>query len=275
MAHLTTVVVSLLVTFSFAAQPDNPDPLRGPDVPDHATHSLVSKTMTGRFEPLRVRPEAAALQELDLDEASRAKAREIVDQRGADIAMALVDHIDDVKEMTDMITAGQQDRARERLGEMWGEIDEGTPRDPLAKPLEGVLDAEQRGQLKRLVDEYWEAWIDWELRKNDKARGDPAARERVEHRLAFGLFEREVREAYNYSLKRYKDALDGVYDAVQPTDEQRAEIREIVLEHIRATRLSATPEQRRETNMKIYRLLDDERKEKLFAYMTRIVIPDG
>ena len=60
----------------------------------------------------------------------------------------------------------------------------------------------------------------------------------------------------------------------QRFEKQRQAIRIIIIEHIKRTRLNATPGQRRSTNLEIYRMLDDERKEKLFEYMTRFVIPD-
>ncbi|MBZ0172258.1 MAG: hypothetical protein K8E66_07765, partial [Phycisphaerales bacterium] len=262
--HLITALSLCLVSPVLAAQPDQPDPLRGPDVPARETRSLVNRGMMGRFEPLEVRPVAAALLELDLDDATREKAREIVEQRALDIAMLLVDRIDLVRDMTDLIMAGDRDAARRMLHDMWGEFEPDAPRDPLLKPLKEILEPAQIGEVRRLVDEYWNAWIDYELRDQEERREKPQARERVTRRLSFEIFEREVREGYDASLSRYRQALDAVYNAVMPTDEQREAIRSIVIEHIKTTRLSATPAQRRETNMRIYRLLDDERKERLF-----------
>ena len=268
--HLAAFCLFSLVSIA-CGQPA--DTLRGPDVPDDRTTTLVRRTMTGRLERLRVRPEIAAIQGLHLDPATAELAREIIDARTRNISMMLVDDIELVGEITVKNGAGDEAGARAVFNGLWERFDPGTPRAPLMDPLSGVLDAAQRAELRGLVDEYWDAWIDWELRKN-KNREKPATRQRAERRLARQLFQREVREAYDVSLKRYQQALEGIFAAIEPTDEQRVEIRNIVIDHIKATRLSATSAQRREANMTIYRLLDDERKERFFGYMSAIVIPD-
>lgn len=263
-----------LFTQSPLAQPAE-NPLRGPEVPDSRTRTLVKKTMTGRLERLAVRPEVAALQELDLDSATAEAARAIVDARTESITMMLVDELDRIKEMTDRTTEGDKEGAQEIFDEIWSAHDPNGARSPLIEPLASVLNESQTASLTSLVDEYWDARIDWELRNNEKRRENPQVRERVSRRIAKQMFQREVRENYDASLRRYQQAIDGVAEAVQPTPEQRERIRVIIIEHIKATRLKATPAERRATNLAIYRMLDDERKEKLFEYMTRFVIPDA
>ncbi|HHN78094.1 MAG TPA: hypothetical protein ENK11_05390 [Phycisphaerales bacterium] len=268
------IALCLFAAAPIGAEPERPDPLRGPVVSAEATRSIVSKDMSGRFRPLETRPEVAAVQKLDLDEVTRERTREIIDQRALDVSMLLVDHIDTVKEITDRLPAGEDDAARELLYDIWESFEPDAPRAPLLGPLGGVLSPDQLAEVRRLVDDYWAAWIDWDLRGSEKRRKDPAARARVEKRLAFHLFEREVRRGYDASLGHYREAVEAIYNAVDPTDEQREAIREIIIDHIKSTRLHATPAQRRETNMKIYRMLDDERKERLFAYMIRVILPD-
>lgn len=270
----TPIIIAALLglTSPALAQPENP--LRGPEVPDSRTQTLVRKTMTGRLERLRVRPEAAAVQELSLDEETAERARGVIDARMTDITMMLVDDIETIKQMTDKNRAGDTAAAQATFDELWERFEPGAPKAPLAEPLAEVLDEAEMRRVHKLVDEYWDALIDWELRNNPQRQQDPATRERVQRRIAKQLFQREVTEAYEASLRRYQQALDGVYAAVDPTPEQRERIRRIIIDHIKATRLRATPEERREANMTIYRMLDDERKEKLFAYMTSIVIRD-
>ena len=264
--------VSLILLGSVArGQPA--ETLRGPDVPDARTTTLVQRSMTGRLERLRVRPEIAAIQALRLDPATADRAREIIDERTRNITMMLVDDIEIVGEITAKTGSGDEDGARALFNELWEQFDRGTPRAPLLDPLSEVLDADQQAVLRGLVDEYWDAWIDWELR-NNKNREKAATKKRAEQRLAMRLFEREVREAYDASLKRYQQSLDGIYAAIDPTDEQRTQIREIIIDHIKATRLRATPAERRDVNMTIYRLLDDDRKERLFGYLSAIVFRD-
>jgi hypothetical protein len=277
MKIIPMLLVSSCLACAALAQPDPSmagSPLRGPEVPDTRTRTLVKKTMTGRLERLQVRPEVAALQELDLDEQTAEAAREIVDERSFAVTMMLVDELDRIKEMTDKRTAGDREGAQAIFDEMWNAFEPDAPRSPLIEPLKAVLDDEQSAALRTLVDEYWESLIDWELRNNEKRQQNPEVRKRVERRQSLRLFQREVQEGYEASLRRYQQAIDAVADAVEPTPEQRHEIPMIIIEHIKRTRLNATPEQRRATNLEIYRMLDKDRKEKLFEYMTRIVIPD-
>ena len=280
---MTRTIIAMLTTFICStgalAQPDPSrpaeNPLRGPEVPDSRTRTLVKKTMTGRLERLAVRPEVAALQELDLDDATAEAARAVIDARTESVTMMLVDELDLIKEMTDKRTAGDNEGAQHIFDEMWRRFDPEATRSPLIEPLRSVLDDEQIAMLTSLVDEYWEARIDWDLRNIEKRRQNPEVRERVSNRIAQQMFQREVRESYEASLRRYQQAIDGMAEAVQPTPEQRQEIRMIIIEHIKATRLKATPAERRATNLAIYRMLDGERKEKLFEYILQFVILDA
>lgn len=269
------IVAALLIAAPSPAQPvDSDGALRGPGVPDRQAETLVNRTMTGRFVPLETRPEAAAVQRLGLDEETLERARLVIEDRAFAVTMHLVDHIDTIKEITDANTAGQRDRTERLFEDLWSSFDPEMSRSPLLKPLSGVLEPDASEVVRRLVDEYWEAWIDAELRNRGAADADEPTRRRVSREIALGLFQREVRDSYETSLRRYQQAIEGVSGFVKPTPEQRDQIRLIVIDHIKATRLSATPAQRRETNLKIYRMLDDERKEKFFEYMTRFVIPD-
>jgi hypothetical protein len=115
MKIIPMLLVSSCLACAALAQPDPSmadSPLRGPEVPDTRTRTLVKKTMTGRLERLQVRPEVAALQELDLDEQTAEAAREIVDERSFAVTMMLVDELDRIKEMTDKRTAGRASRGR-------------------------------------------------------------------------------------------------------------------------------------------------------------------
>ncbi len=208
-----------------------------------------------------------------MDAETAERAREIVEERTTAITMLLVDELDRIKAMTDRRRDGENDEAERLFREMWAAFDEGDRLSPLVDDLDAVLDAGQHALLVSLVEEYWDARIDWDLR-NSKRADEAEVRERVANRLAYQSFQREVRQAYEGSLRRYQQAIDGIANAIDPTPEQRERIREMIIEHIKSTRLRATPAQRRETQMRIYRMLDDERKEKLFAYMTEIVIRD-
>ena len=275
---LASLVCSLLLAGPTLADPESgpaetPDAplLRGPAVPEDATDTLVEQTMSGEFVRVEGRPEIAAIQLLHLDDDTLERALEIADQRVVDLAGLLVDEIDTVREITDHTAVGDDEQARHLLRGLWSAFDEDQERDPLSDPLVELLSPEQAEQYRSVLDEYWNAWITWETRRAEH----PTAkmRERAEQRLAFRLFQTETREAYDLSLRRYKEVLDAIYDAVDPTDEERETIRTIVIDHVKETRLRATPEQRRAAMVEIYRELDAEKQERLFGYLLRQIIP--
>ncbi len=261
-----------------AGTPSDPpaDLLRGPSVPDEVSRTLVQRGMTRGFVPVEGRPEIAAVRLLDLDEAASARVGEAVNERTVRLATLLVDRIDVVREITDAVLVDQDaDRVRELQLALWDEIDEGRPRDPLLDAMGDALTPDQIVEAGALLDEYWGAWIDWELRNRAGLEGDrlAEARRRTRERLGFALFQAELREAYDVSLRRYREAMEAIYNAVDPTDEQRAAIRSLVIQHIKDTRLEATIEQRRAAMRRIYDLLDPERQGKLFDYMLRVALP--
>lgn len=252
--------------------PEDESVMRGPTVPTERSRTLVGRAADGRFEPLEQRAEVAAIQRMRLDDATRERAMAIVDARRMAVAMLLVDEIDLLRDQTDAIREGRREEAAEMLRAMWERFDPERSATPLIEPMRGVLSEEEFAEFRRLVEGYWEAWIDWELRNRMGAGED--ARERVRERLAFGWFQREVREGYEASLRRYQQAMDGIYAAVEPTDEQRQAIRSIVIEHIKKTRLDATSDERRAVMHTIYDMLDAERQRKFFDYLLRQVIRD-
>lgn len=277
--RLLCVCLALLAAAPAAAEAQESDPeqpLQGPAVPDDVARTLVGRGMTGEFQRVEGRPEAAAVALLNLDAAARQRVEDVLDDRAMSVALLLVDHIDDVREITEALAAGEGERARELLRAMWDHLDPGRPRDPLLTPLAEALTPEQLAEVARLTDEYWQALLRWELRSRDDLGGDArlAAEREVLERLAFQLFQEEVRQAYDATLRRYRDVLQGIEDAVEPTDEQRAAMRDIVIDHIRETGIAATPAQRRAATLEIYRLLDDERRERLFDYLLRQIVPD-
>ncbi len=279
---LTAIAVYCVLLSPALAQSTDPaqpakDSLRGPAVPESTQKTLVHSSMIGDFQRLEGRPETAAVLLLDLDEATTQRITEVIDARDMAIAMLLIEQIDAAKEISDAIIAEETDRARELQLELWAGFEPDAPRSPLLEPLAEVLSAEQLTEVQRLCDEYWEALIDWQTRNRKQANPDRTKeiRNRVERQLAFQLFQREIRTGYEVTLRRYQDSMDAIYQAVEPTDDQREQMREILITHIRTTKLSATPTQRRAANRAMYDLLDEDRRGLMFDYLLRQVVPDA
>ncbi len=282
MAHTQTRLalciglIGLMAAFTPGQDEQDQSLLRGPAVPEHEQRTLVHEGMRSGFQRVQGRPEVAAVRLLSLAPERMAAIDEVFREHDWSVALMLVDRIDDVRVISDATIAGDRERARELLASLWKVHDPKQERSPLLKKLEPHLMPEERAEVTRLVDEYWDAWIDSQAgdmnpQMNDGQRAE--RRERVERRLAFQLFQEEVQQGYELTLRRYRDALDAIYAAIEPTEEQREVIRSIVLTHIKSTRLEATQAQRRAVYHEMYRGLDPERQQRLFDYMLRQVLP--
>ncbi len=249
--------------------------LSGPAV--DAQPTIVRYRMDGSLEPIAGRPEIAAAQVLiatrSLPADAARRVRDITAARGEAVRMLLVDELDTVREVTDFIEAGETDAARDAMRALWQRFEPGAPYAPLMPELAEAVGDEHAVELERINEAYWEAL----LRERASGMMDDrrqAAIAAARERLAFQIFQQELREAYDLTLRRYRELLESIDAGVDPTDAQREAIREIVLDHIKRTRLAATPGQRRETMLAIYRVLDPSRREKLYGLMLRQVIPD-
>lgn len=239
------------------------DLLRGPTVPDNVVQTLVNIDMGGKFIPLQGRPEEAALQLVFIDPEHQEGAHEVAQARRIATGMLLVDNIDVVKEASDAIRAGKKDKAQAVYRQLHDQFNPDHVRDPLLDAWKDVLSEQEVHQIQQLVDEYWDACIEWELR-NARDHSD-TVRKKTQRRLSFQLFKREIGEAYNWSLRPTQQRLESIYQATEPTEEQRAAIREVMIDYIRQSRLRPTPEQRQTAAARIYDLLDEKQRLKLFA----------
>ena len=236
--------------------------LRGPTVPDNVVRTLVNTEMGGKFIPLQGRPVEAALGLMLIDPDRRESAREAGEARRTAIGMLLVDNIDLVRQASDATRAGENKKAQAAYRKLHAQFNPDHVRDPLLDALKDVLSEQEVRQIQQLVDEYWDAWISWALR-NARDNSD-AARKRVQRRLSFQLFRREIGEAYNWSLRPIQQRLESIYRATEPTEEQRSAIRDVMIDYIRESRLRPTPEQRQTAAARIYDLLDEKQRLKLF-----------
>lgn len=239
-----------------AKAPPEETPLAGPKVPDRRT--LVSTDMQGRFRRLEVRPEEAALDVLSIDAERLDLARGVVEQRASAIRKHVLENIELIKTFADGPKDGP---SAEKLGrELYERFDPKHTRDPLIEPLARVLSSDEQSELKRVVEEYWERTIE-----NEQARNRKQSRADIESRLAYEQFQREVRRAYDTTLRPFQQKLENIYAAVDPTPEQRRALRGVMIEYIRASQSSPGPERRVKLARAIYEALDEERRVKLLA----------
>jgi hypothetical protein len=276
--RVTTTIAALLLSAPLAcAQPA--DTLRGPQVEREQLETIVITDMSGNFIPVEGRPELVAFTRICDDPNDLARARELGTARVFELTELLVDEIDTLRQITDANAEGDSAYAQTLMAQIRLKYDPDMVRDPLRADLEEMLNTDQRKRLDSILDEYWLRWVSANTPENaQNMKGEPvdqATYLRIENRLNNQLFQTDIARAYEYSLQRYQGAMTAMYDAIEPTPEQRAWIRNRVIEHIKETRLSPTLEQREALVLEIYEMLDEDRKVKLFLYMARAAMARG
>jgi hypothetical protein len=194
----------------------------------------------------------------------RDDARSASQARMASLQEFLLDNLPALLENAEAQDAGNGKRVQEISRQLFDKFDPQHTRDPLMPALEKMLNPESQAELHRLVDEYWKAQVEWEMRGlKDKDRTDEARR-RTQDRLVFGLFQQDLRQAYERTLRPYRVKMQALNDIARLTPEQKDSIRTIFLDFVQQTRLHPTPEQNHEVADKIYQTLDDDRRQKVF-----------
>ncbi|MFM1822209.1 MAG: hypothetical protein RI967_475 [Planctomycetota bacterium] len=240
------------------------DLLRGPAVTEDLRPSLVASDMEGRFRRIEGRPEEAALAMLVLDPAVREAAKAVLDARLEAVRAHLLAEIDLLRDASDATRAGERKRAEEiqaELARRFRYLGKGSEeRAPLLAPLAEVLPPEAHAELRRMVDEYWTAWIASETR-GDRRRKPEA----VEARLVLQLLQGELTGAYNAVLRPLQQKIDRIHDIAKSTDAQRAAIRMALIAHAKATGLRPNEEERAAFARAILAELDEEQRARILA----------
>lgn len=277
-AHRPILIAALLalLTTTTNAQDTPADTLRGPDVPRESRESIGTTTMNGHFTPVEGRPELAAFLLVCDDPEDLAHARQLGSDRIFDLTELLIDEIDTLRAITDALASDNAVYAQTLLAQLRLKHDPEMQRDPLRPALEAMLDEDQTQRFHRILSDYWRNWVAANTPEDQQnPAGEPLNRQayqRIENRLNNQLFQADIARAYEYSLQHYRGAMTAIYEAIEPTPEQRAWIRNRIIEHIKQTRLKATNDQRQALMLEIYSMLDQDRKTKLFAYMTSVAL---
>lgn len=258
-------MLSALLHANASSPQQTPDAfLEGPTIA-HDGRSLVQFDVSGALVKVPGRPEMAAVALLPMDLERRDDIRLINEARRTEVALFLADQIDVIREITDAIRAGDNDAAQRLAQSLYKSMQPEHVRDPLLEPYAEVLSPEELTETTRILDEYWSALIRQQLRDEDHV--GQAMQQRTEERLAFETFQEEIREAYEWSLRPYQQKIERIAEIVSPTPEQREAIRFAIIDYIREARLEPTDALRQQSAQRIYDILDEEQRQKLFGYV--------
>jgi hypothetical protein len=230
-----------------AAPPATTDahPLGGPRVESRPeARTLVRRAMGGELEALDQRPEAAAVELLDLSERERADVQRVLEARAALVSKVLSEHYDLVLRAQGLRQAMQEGGDRREAAGLLRDLREAV--QPLLEPalrtqVAAVLNPSSRAEFERLVDEYMAALAQEGARGGDGSRparrgarangeegagamGEGFARRRVE----MVLVQREMGRALQGAVAMRQEQVAEFFKAIGATPEQEAKLRAIM-----------------------------------------------
>lgn len=240
-----------------------PAPLGGPKVqPRQAPASLVERDMSGRLRRLEVPPEEAALDLLNLDAGTRAKADEIIAARNQILDQIVVDNLDLVVKFANARQAGDRAEQIALLQELSAKLQPLNARGTLSAELRSVLPREKARQLESLVSEYRRAAAeDWMAEA--QARGERMSRLQANVRENLATLGLQIRRAYERTIASKAEDFEALLAQLNLRPEQESKIRTYVADFIQATRGKPTPEQRQALFVRIMGVLDPDQQRAL------------
>lgn len=228
-----------------AAQPAATDahPLGGPRVESRPeARTLVRRAMGGELEVLEQRPEAAAVDLLDLSERERADVQRVLEARAALVSKVLSEHYDLVLRSQGLRQAMQDGGDRREAAGLLRDLREAV--QPLLEPalrtqVAEVLNPASRAEFERLVDEYVAALTAEGARGGDgprparrgpRANGEEGAGAEgfARRRVEMTLVQREIGRALAGMVAMRQEQVAEFFKAINATPEQEAKLRAIM-----------------------------------------------
>lgn len=245
------------------------DALSGPKVSD-AADSLVRMNMEGKLERLSMRPEQAAAERIVMDQETRDSVRHVMEHHAQAMRRLVLANIDLFANDKDALKPNDGGAVRRLAKDLYDTWEFKDVRDPLLPAFEATLSSEQIQQVRTLVEEYWKTVLDADVQNAMKDRKKPPteedlrkAREQAQGRVLLEQFRREVSTAYESTLRPVQRRLDNICTAVAATDDQRQQIRSVLLNFAREGRLPGDASDKANLARAIYDLLDESQRLKM------------
>ena len=252
-----------------AAEPKDPNVLRGPKVEEEAkARTLVSRDYQGKLVRLEVDPAQAALDLIELDPKDREAAHKIILERDALIDKLVFDNLKTIAELAQARQAGDAETTSRLIKDLWDKSAPWRERGRLADELARVLPDDKARQLKSLVDEYVRAAVEDRRAQPGKDGKAPGALGAV---LAEGLegFGREIKRSYERVFLSQAKDFDALIAKLQLTPEQESKVRQLVGDLFQKTYGKPTKAQSSKVFLQVYALLDPEQRRMLAEQIGR------
>lgn len=274
---IRTSVLSLSLAGAAHAQPepaaDAPAPLlTGPAVePAASAPTLVRLNYEGRIERVAdAQPEEAALELVDLDDASRARIDARLEERARLIDAAVVEHYQTLLELYTAFGAGDQAEVIRLYLEFISHLQPIFEGGGLPRQLGSEMPQPVRREYARLLTEYYAAVAADILEHPEDQQGNPpVSRADALRNYKIGLLMEEVGRSFNRIIEQKVDEFEELLSALRVSPEREGELRAMVERLAPEIGLNPTEAQKREVFMQIMELLEPDERQRLLAYVLR------
>jgi hypothetical protein len=272
-AAIIAVTAALLTAAapSLAQNADDPVPLGGPKVETRDAerrHTLVERDFDGKLKRVDD-PVVAALELLDLSDADRAAAQDVLDARAAAMDALVRDHLKEIAELASARQSGDQAAARRLLADLLQKAKPITSKGTVLEQVKAVLSNKDGAELERLVKEYTAATV---ADRADNSMGDPGARKprtRVGQRVQAQITERltglgaEIKRSYERVFGGRAGELQEAIATLGLSPEQESKVQRIFTDLFQKTYGKPTRTQSTKAFLDAYALMNDEQKARL------------
>ena len=238
--------------------------LRGPTV--HArtdAPSLLDRSFDGALVQLQVDPAEAALDLLDLDDDARQRALAVLDKRSGILDRIVGRNLGTLTEINTAVSTGRMFRVLQLASDLHRQFTLEAGDTALVDQLAAVLPSHDAHELRRVVDEYWTAFV----HEEGGARVGRIESFVIRRRAALEVFGKEIERATDRvtaDATSASDHWDRMLSALGLSPEQELEIRSMGRDFYINTNLNPTKEDTADFLIRVYHKLDGAQREKFF-----------
>lgn len=302
LAGASTLLIPLHTTL---AQTQNPNALSGPTVKETTKPlTIIERDFQGSITRLQIPPDEAAAAKLTLNETQQAALKKILTERAALIDSAVGNNYELLLKLQGFRQMTQSEQ-REHLGAWREALAPLRERGRLQDELATILEPAQNTELRRMVNEYWDALVKEETTKsasqdsmkpdeapvdepteptakeepaqrNGRARDGQRARggERGERgsiimRESLAIMGHQLKASFDRRVSSSNANLEDLFKTIDATPAQRDKIQALSLEYAQKTLNKPTDSQRLELFEAISRELTPKQRRELIKLYTQ------
>lgn len=268
LANLLAPLAISVITLGHAPDPPSDasePPLAGPEVEAEAADpSLVERNAQGRIERLKIWPEQAAIDLLELSEETAQRVRDVINERAAAMDRVVQDQMQRVQQLGQAAEAQEWARALSELRKLYEDFRAELGRDSLQERIESVLPPEKVEEYRSIVEEYWKRVISEEMGEEVEGLLKTVQATIIQKAMSIELFGEEIGRSYERVASDGGEEIEYVMSQLQLRDEQKPEIRAILRDLFTSAEGEPTEDQWKNALREIHARLDCEQRAILF-----------